>query len=114
MFDIGTGELIALAIIAMIVLGPDRLPKYAAEAARMVRKLREMATSARAEVKKELGPEFQDLRLGDLNPRTFVQRQLLEPIELDDLGEDLGGSRRRTPPRPPAPGERPPVDPDAT
>lgn len=136
MFDIGPGELIALAVLAMIVLGPEKLPRYAAEAARFLRRMRVMASAAREDVRRELGPEFDDLRLSDLNPRSMVRRHLLEPVDLDSLDDDLrsGGSRngsrersrasgsdkpaaRRGPGDPPAAGGAaapPPYDPDAT
>jgi len=118
-FDIGPGEIIGLAIVAMIVLGPDKLPRYAADAARMLRQLRRMANEAKSEVRKELGPEMQDLSLTDLNPRSLLRKHLLEPMDLDDI-DDLGGSR--TPPvqRGPgsgpaaAPGTPPRYDEDAT
>lgn len=122
MLDIGAGEFIALAIIALIVLGPEKLPRYAAEAARMLQRLREVATSARADVRRELGPEFKDISLGDLNPRSLVRKHLLDPIDLDSL-DDLDGSRR-APDKPASrrgPGEPPtrspdpaPYDPDTT
>ena len=60
---IGAGEFVALAIVALIVLGPEKLPGYAAEAARVLRKVRDMANDARAEVRRELGPEFDDLSI---------------------------------------------------
>jgi len=119
-FDIGAGELIALGILAMIVLGPEKLPRYAAEAARMLQRLREMASTARADVRRELGPEFDDVSLGDLNPRTLVRKHLLDPIDLDSL--DGAGrtadkpAARRGPGQPPkAPSQSPPpYDPDTT
>lgn len=131
MFDIGPGELIALAVLAMIVLGPEKLPRYAAEAARFLRRMRVMASAAREDVRRELGPEFDDVRLSDLNPRSMVRRHLLEPVDLDSLDDDLrsGGSRnssrnggdkpaaRRGPGDPPAArgtAAPPPYDPDAT
>jgi sec-independent protein translocase protein TatB len=83
--DIGAGEFLALGVVAVIVLGPERLPRYAAEAARVVRKVRRLADDARAEVSKELGPEFGDVSLRDLNPRTMVRKHLLDPIDLDSL-----------------------------
>lgn len=116
MLDIGAGEFIALAIIALIVLGPEKLPRYAAEAARMLQRLREVATSARADVRRELGPEFQDISLGDLNPRSLVRKHLLEPVDLDSLDpfNEKPAARR-------GPGEAPtkspdpaPYDPDTT
>ena len=98
MLGIGLGEFLALAVVAMIVLGPEKLPRYAAEAARFLRNLRRMADAARADVRRELGPEFDNIGLSDLNPRTMVRRHLLEPIDLEDL-DDPGDGGRRTPQR---------------
>ena len=89
--DIGAGEFIALAIVALIVLGPEKLPRYAADAARMLRTVRKMANDARSEVRRELGPELGDLDFSDLTPRGLVRKHLLEPIDIDDLDE-FGGS----------------------
>jgi sec-independent protein translocase protein TatB len=69
-------ELVVLAIVGLIVLGPERLPGLARDAARMLRALREMATGARQQLREELGPEFADLDLRSLNPRTAVQRAI--------------------------------------
>ena len=95
MLDIGAGEFLALGAVAVIVLGPERLPRYAAEAARVVRKVRRLADDARAEVSKELGPEFGDVSLRDLNPRTMVRKHLLDPIDLDSLDDDGPGRTSR-------------------
>ncbi|HET9945309.1 MAG TPA: sec-independent translocase [Actinomycetes bacterium] len=105
MLDIGAGEFLALGVVAVIVLGPERLPRYAAEAARVVRKVRRLADDARAEVSKELGPEFGDVSLRDLNPRTMVRKHLLDPIDIDSLDDD--GPRRSTRPRGSAPSGNP-------
>jgi sec-independent protein translocase protein TatB len=90
-FDIGPLELIALAVIAMLVLGPDKLPRYAADAARVLRQMRRMANDAKAEMSRELGPELQDISMADLNPRSLMRKHLLEPMDLNDL-DDRGGS----------------------
>ena len=84
-FDIGPLELVALAVIALLVLGPDKLPRYAADAARMLRQVRRMASDAKAEVSRELGPELQDISMADLNPRSLVRKHLLDPVGLDDI-----------------------------
>ena len=116
--DIGLGELLGLAIVALIVLGPEKLPRYASEAARMLRQLRRMAQDARAEVTRELGPELSDLSLGDLNPRGLVRKHLLDPIDLDDLDDSPKRAARRGPGAPAegrrSAGEPPPYDEDAT
>jgi sec-independent protein translocase protein TatB len=77
MFNIGPMEFLVLALVAVIVLGPDRLPQFARDAANLLRTLRELATGARTQLRDELGPEFADLDLRNLNPRTALQRAIL-------------------------------------
>jgi sec-independent protein translocase protein TatB len=87
-FNIGPMELMVLIVVGLIVLGPDRLPGLARDAARMLRTLREMATGARTQLRDELGPEFADLDLQDLrrlNPRSALQRAILGDEDLRDL-----------------------------
>lgn len=83
MFGIGPMELMVLAIVGLIVLGPERLPGLARDAARMLRNLRDAATGARNQLREELGPEFADINLRDLNPRSAVQRAVFgEEVDL--------------------------------
>lgn len=81
MFDIGGGEIIGLAILGMILVGPDRLPKAAADAARFIRKVRNFTTGAGDELKKNLGPGFEDLDIRDLNPKNLLQKHILDAVE---------------------------------
>ena len=83
-FDFGAGELIGLAVLAMILVGPERLPNFAVDAAKFVKKVREMATSATNELKENLGPGFEDLKPTDLNPKTFLQKQLSSVLDEND------------------------------
>jgi sec-independent protein translocase protein TatB len=79
--DIGLGELVVIAAIAVLVFG-DRLPKVAADAARALRQVRQIATAARKDLSDaaglgsdpELSSAVRDLR--DLDPR-----RVLEPLE---------------------------------
>jgi sec-independent protein translocase protein TatB len=120
MFDIGLPEFAVLIIAAVFIFGPDKLPDLARQAGRMVRTVRELAGNARSELTKELGPEFSDLDLADLNPRTLVQKHVLGAFDgaLDD--DDDADVATSGPPdlrpghRPLVPGERPPYDIDAT
>lgn len=77
MFNIGPLEFVVLAVVGLIVLGPDRLPGLARDAARMLRTLRDLATGARSQLRDELGPEFADMDLRNLNPKTAIQRAVL-------------------------------------
>jgi sec-independent protein translocase protein TatB len=80
-FDIGAGELFGLAILAMLLVGPERLPKLAVEAAQWVKKARGLATKATAELRENLGPGFEDLQPKDLNPKTFVKKQISDLLD---------------------------------
>ena len=78
MFGVGPLELVVIAIVAVLVFGPDRLPEFARTAGRLLRQVRQMVTNAQNDLRNELGPEFADLDLQDLNPKNFVRKHLLE------------------------------------
>lgn len=79
--DIGALEVVALVILAVLVFGPDKLPKVIKDVTHFIRKVREFSDSAKADIRKELGPEFKDFEFEDLNPRNFVRKQLLDNDE---------------------------------
>ncbi|UMG91715.1 sec-independent translocase [Nocardioides sp. TF02-7] len=112
MFGIGFGELVVIAFLAVLVFGPDRLPDLARQAGRMLRTVRQFANNARDELRSELGPEFSDLELRDLDPRVIVRKHIAEAMAEED--DDEPRRRRRPGQRPLGPGERPPYDVDAT
>ncbi|MBV9821389.1 MAG: twin-arginine translocase subunit TatB [Actinobacteria bacterium] len=144
MFNIGPMEFLVLAAVALIVFGPDRLPELAKDAARMLRTLRDMAQGARSQLNSELGPEFADFDLSSLNPRTAIKNALLGDDDFgsfnptEQIQRALRGEDDPVPPgvdaarpgidlskpgidlakpagnAPLTPGERPPIDPDAT
>jgi sec-independent protein translocase protein TatB len=87
-FDIGALEFVVLGIAALFIFGPDRLPEMARKAAHGLRQLRSMASNARRDLTKELGPEFDDFDIRDLNPRQFVRKHVLEGLDEDDLRVD--------------------------
>jgi sec-independent protein translocase protein TatB len=80
-FDFGAGEVIGLAVLAMILIGPERLPNFAVDAAKFVKRVREMASKATEELKENLGPGFEDLKPTDLNPKTFIKKQLSSVLD---------------------------------
>jgi sec-independent protein translocase protein TatB len=83
-FDLGAGELLGLAVLGMILVGPDRLPRLASDAAKLVKKLRNISNAATAELRENLGPGFEDLQPSDLNPKTFIKKQINDAMEEDD------------------------------
>ena len=96
-FDIGPLELIALVILAVLVFGPEKLPKVIQDVAGFIRKVREFSDNAKEDIRSELGPEFKDFEFEDLNPKKFAQKHLLDNDELGvkeitngfDLRKDL-------------------------
>ena len=83
-FDIGAGEMIGLAIFGIILVGPERLPKLASEAAALVRKIQRMSHAATQELRENLGPGFENLQPSDLNPKTFIKKQLADALDEKD------------------------------
>ena len=108
MFGIGLPELTVIIVVAVLVFGPDRLPDLARQAGRFLRQMRTIADSARDDLRRELGPEFSDLELRDLDPRTIVRKHILEAMDEDDEPPLRAGLR------PLADGEIPPYDIEAT
>lgn len=82
--DIGPLELVTLVVLAVLVFGPDKLPKMIQDVTRTIRRIREFSESAKQDIRNELGPEFKDFEFEDLNPKTFIRKQL----DNDDLGID--------------------------
>lgn len=91
MFDIGAPEFILLVVIAIVMFGPEKIPDLARKAAKVVFFLRNIANEATNQIKGELGPEYANLKPSDLNPKTFIQKHLLDQIqdEVNELKQDV-------------------------
>jgi sec-independent protein translocase protein TatB len=105
---VGLPELMIILVVGVIVFGPDRLPEFARQAGRFVRQIRNLAQSAQTQLRDELGPEYADLKLADLDPRQAIRKHILEAMDDDEIAEP-----------PPAHevlalDERPPYDHEAT
>ncbi len=87
--DISGWEFMTLAVLAVVIFGPDRLPKLAADAGRMIRTVRQYVHGAKQELRDELGPEFADLNMSDLNPRGLVKRTLGGDDFFDEIRRDV-------------------------
>jgi len=121
-FDsIGWGEIIVLALAALFIFGPERLPDLAKDAASGLKRVRSAVTGIREQVNDSLGddlPELRDLDLRKYHPKTFIRNNLL-------ADDDAPTVRRRSPAgataasasavaRPRDAATPPPFDPDAT
>ena len=122
MFDsIGWGEIVVLALGALFIFGPERLPNIAKEAAAGLKRVRTAVTGMREQVNESFGddlPELRDLDLRKYHPKTFLRSQLLDddtptvhrgnatPAGSTAAGTPVARSRDR--------GTPPPFDIDAT
>jgi len=112
-FGVGLPEFLVLFVVAVVVFGPDKLPEFARQAGRFLHQVKQFTTSARDDIRNELGPEFADLELSDLDPRTAVRKHILEAMQ--DEEPDTEDTVPVEPGlRPLERGERPPYDSDAT
>ncbi len=92
MFGIDAEKLFVLLIIGALVLGPDKLPEYAAKFARLIRELRRMASGAQEQLRQELGPEFDDIDWKRLDPRQYDPRRIIREALLDEPVAPNGGA----------------------
>ena len=80
MFNIDASELILLLILGVVMFGPEKLPMFARKAARVFVAVRNIANNAQTQLREDLGPEYSDLKLEDLNPKKFVAKHMREEI----------------------------------
>lgn len=80
-------EIIVLGALAIIIFGPEKLPELARKAARVLSYLRKIGDDARGQLREELGPEFDNFNITDLNPKNLVARHLLSGDEIADFRE---------------------------
>ena len=73
-----------LLLFGLLIFGPDQLPKIAGDLGRMIRQLKRMASDASADLRSELGPEFDNVDLASLNPRKFIEKHMLGDDMFDD------------------------------
>ena len=91
MIDFNMSEILVLGVLAVIIFGPEKLPEVARKAARVLNYLRNIANDAQGRLRQELGPEFADLELADLNPRAFVQKNLFDPVQAEVGNLNIAG-----------------------
>ena len=110
MFDIGLGEIALVAVIGLLVFGPERLPRAAADAARWLKQIRVMASGARKDLADSAGIDLSDTMDTVKSLQEFHPRRIASSFLSDDKPDPAAGDK----PAGPAAGSRPAFDPDAT
>ena len=77
-------KLLVLGVVAVFLLGPERLPSYAAKLAQLVKSLRAMANGAKDRMRDEMGPDFDEVDWKKLDPRQYDPRRIIREALLDD------------------------------
>lgn len=83
-FGINSLEFLFILVIAMLVIGPDKLPEYVAKARDGVKRAREMADGARGQLKEQMGPEFEDINWRQYDPRQYDPRKIVRQALFDE------------------------------
>ena len=90
MFGIGGGEFLTLAFVALILIGPNKLPGFAVQSAKFIRKVRDYAQKTVGELKENLGPEYADLEVKDLHPKNLIKKHIDTALaEGDEIKAEL-------------------------
>ncbi len=117
MFGLSSEKILILLVLAVFILGPDRLPQYAKSFAQFIKKLRRIANSAQAQRKDELGEGVEDVDWRKLDPRQYDPRRIIREALLEDEPavkySELNQVKAKAQPNI-KPGEVPPYDIEAT
>ncbi len=118
-------KILVIAVIAALIVGPERLPRYAESLAHWTTRARDYLRTARSRVKEEMGDDFSDVDWRTLDPRQYDPRRIIREALLDDApvptvrAAAAGAAIASTASEPlrPAvfrPGETPPFDSEST
>lgn len=122
--NIQLDKILIIGVIAVLLLGPQRLPAYAQKLADFVKAVRRFADSAKDRMREEMGPDFDDVDWQKLDPRQYDPRRIIRDALLDSPSSGAAAATAATVTaakvRAPAPivplgaGEAAPFDSEAT
>lgn len=121
--SISFDKILVIGIIAVLLLGPQRLPYYAQKLAQFVKMLRNFADTAKTRMRDEMGPDFDEIEWQKLDPRQYDPRRIIRDALLADTATNAAAAaptitppsvRASAPVVPLAVGEDAPYDTEAT
>ena len=83
-FGLTIEKLFLIGLVALLIVGPDRLPAYSAQLARLVKRLRAMAQGAESRLREEMGDDFDSVNWRDLDPRKYDPRRIIREALVDE------------------------------
>lgn len=77
-------KILVILVIAMVLLGPERLPGYAKKLGELTRNIKRMADGAKDRLRDEMGPEFDEVDWKQLDPRQYDPRRIIRDALVED------------------------------
>lgn len=116
LFDINGWEFVIIVVVALLVIGPERLPEYSAKLAKMVKQIRGLAEAAKVQLREQMGPDFDDVDWKQYDPRQYDPRRIVREALMDDSSVETQPSqfKAQSSPTRRAADEPTPYDQDAT
>ncbi|MBX3311464.1 MAG: twin-arginine translocase TatA/TatE family subunit [Microbacteriaceae bacterium] len=84
MFGLTFEKLLLIGLVALFLIGPDRLPQAAQSFAKLIKKLKGFADTAKERMQEELGDEFEEVKWEQLDPRKYDPRRIIRDALLSD------------------------------
>jgi sec-independent protein translocase protein TatB len=85
-------KILVIGIVAVLILGPQRLPLYAQKLAQFIKTLRSYADTAKDRMRDEMGPEFDEIEWQKLDPRQYDPRRIIRDALLDSAVGTTGAA----------------------
>jgi sec-independent protein translocase protein TatB len=86
--DINGSEFVILLVVAIFVIGPARMPEYAAKLARLVKQVRAMADTAKVQLREQMGSDFDEVDWKQYDPRQYDPRRIVREALMDEGSQE--------------------------
>ncbi|MGF6821644.1 sec-independent protein translocase protein TatB [Microbacterium sp. ZKA21] len=83
-FGLDFEKLLVIGLIAVLLIGPERLPHYAEQFAKLVRRGGELLRDTKSRVQEEMGPDVADVDWRKLDPRQYDPRRIIRDALFED------------------------------
>lgn len=83
-FGLTFEKILLIGLIAVLLVGPERLPRYAESFAKLVRRGGELLRDTKSRVREEMGPEISDVDWRKLDPRQYDPRRIIRDALFED------------------------------
>ena len=86
MFGLTLDKLFLIGVLALFLIGPEKLPYYASQLGRLIKQLRSFADTAKGRLRDDMGPDFDEVDWKKLDPRQYDPRRIIREALSDEPG----------------------------